>query len=233
MYIILPSNTPAFAFPENKSSNFTTPLPHILLTRGWKVGLAQIQLPITFYNVEADFRIHFETDEETISVHLQDGIYETPAQMISMLAACCGEQMSVTWDNGFNLTLGDRVKTVVLDTKLSRLLGVPTKITDKTFASLASTFDPWINLRLILVQCSLSTLSQVNDSQLPILRAIVIQNFNFGHTFCGNFHPIDFLDVQGEAHKTITIQLTDLDNDLIRFRSGSVVLQLALQENEI
>ena len=230
MHLILPSNTPAYSFPNNKSSSFTIPLPFTLVTRGWKVGLTQVQFPITFYNVEAHHKIRFETEQGILStVNLQEGIYENPDQLKDMLNICCADKLLVTWNSGFHLELLHDTKKVILCKQIARMLGVPTEIT-RNFSSKISTFDPWINIRIILVRCSLTVPSQVNHQQLPVLQAVILQDFTFGHACCRNFHPVDFIEVQGDAHNTITVQLTDLDDEPIRFRSGSVILQLVLQQ---
>ena len=164
------------------------------------------------------------------TVNLQEGIYQNPIQLKDMLDICCANKLLVTWNNGFHLELLYDTTKVILCKPIARLLGVPPEITTKNFTSQISTFDPWINIRIILVQCSLNAQSQVNHQQLSVLQAVIIQDFTFGHVCCRNFHPIDFIEVQGEAHNVITVQLTDLDDEPIRFRSGSVILQLVLQE---
>lgn len=231
MYIILPSNSPAVSYPANTSSHFTIPLPFTLLTKTWKVGLTQIQLPITFYNVEEDHKITFyQKDGHTFSVNLREGIYDDPLLFLKMIQNCCQENLEISWNIGFKLVLKEETQKIVLTKKLSRLLGVPEEISDRFFESEISDFDPWINFRVLLVQCSLVKASQVNSSELQVLRALAPQDFTFGQTYTGNFFPVDYFKILGEAHKTITVKISDLDNKPVRFRTGNVILQLELQE---
>lgn len=228
---MLPSNTPAVSYPANKSSHFTVPLPFTLITKSWKAGLTQVQLPITFYNVEDDYAITFyQNDGDVFSVNLREGIYEEPERLLKMIQVCCTENLDISWNVGFEIHLKEKTQKIVLTKKLSRLLGLPEEISERFYKSEILDFDPWINLRVMLVQCSLVEPTQVNSSQLQVLRALTLQDFTFGHTFCGNFFPIDYFKVFGEAHKTITVKISDLDNEPVKFRTGNVILQLELQE---
>lgn len=230
MYLILPSNSPALSFPQNKSSDFTIPLPITLPTKNWKVGLAQVQLPITFYNVENEEKVVIENTAGDIEVlNLAEGIYENPQDLIKMLERCCKNKLSWRWNVGLEVELLGDINKVRFSKKMSRLLGLPTSLESSRASSKMEEYDPWINHRVLLIHCSLAEPVQFNNSQLQILRAIVPSHFDFGHTCCSSFYPVDFLKVQGDAHTTVSIKITDIDQAPIRFRSGNVVVQLVLE----
>lgn len=229
MYLILPSNTPALSYPENKSSSFTVPLSSVLVTKNCKVGLVQIQLPITFYNVETSENVVVERLGETRTFNLEEGIYEDPQALVSMLQKTTG--LRFTWLDEFKLETD--ASKVIFSAKLARLLSFPLELSCRTYSSNNRVFDPWINLRTMFVHCSLGEMVQVNNSQARVLRAVVLNDFGFGRTSCFNFFPVEYLPVQGDVHTVIVVTITDSDNEPIKFRTGNVVLQLELLKDEI
>jgi hypothetical protein len=55
IFLVIPSNSQAESYPENKTSNFTIPLPYHPESGKWKVALLEIQIPITFYNLDDSY----------------------------------------------------------------------------------------------------------------------------------------------------------------------------------
>lgn len=54
-YMVLPSNSSKFIFPDNVATHFTTQLPQNFCLHGdWCVGLTEIQIPHTFQHVSID-----------------------------------------------------------------------------------------------------------------------------------------------------------------------------------
>lgn len=239
MYLILPSNALAPDFPENKSSNFTIPLPSILFTpskQRWKVGLMQIQLPLTFYNLEGDESIEVQTtDNGSKRLSLPEGVFLTPEKLCAALNGIGTDHFHINWRDGFRIKLEPQVTKLVLSSSVAELLSCPLELTDHMnvdekgyISSGTSVFDPWINFKVIFVECGLAEGVQINDSSRPIIQAVTPPDHAFGDTFSYSFFPVDLLPVQGESHSVIRIKVTDVQRKPIKFRAGNVILGLIL-----
>lgn len=231
--MILPSNTPAASFPENKSSSFTTPLRLDTPTaERWRVGLVHIQIPLTFYNVESDENITIEREDgQRVILHPKEGMYASPEDLADMLHECdLGNFFQLEWDSGFTIKLSQDTARLKFSTKLGRLLGFSGTLEGKTdLRSSFNRFDPWINHNILLVLCDLVRPVQFNSDERPILQTLVLERFDFGETYFKYFAPTDYLDIQGDTHSQVSVQVTNLEGQPIRFRSGNVVLGLSLQ----
>jgi len=243
MYLILPSNALAADFPENKSSNFAISLPFVLFTptkQRWKVGLMQIQLPLTFYNLEGDENIEVHTtDNENRQLSLPEGVYLTPEKLCAVLNGIGTGSFHMKWRDGFRIKLEPQVTKLVLSLNVAELLGYPLELTkhmnvdEKGYiSSRTSVFDPWINFKVIFIECGLAEPVQINDSLRPILQSVTPPSHEFGDTFSYSFFPIDLLAVQGETHGVIRIKVTDARGKPIKFRAGNVVLVLTLSPSD-
>ena len=231
--MILPSNTPAVSYPNNKSSSFTTPIRlDTPPEKKWRVGLVHIQIPLTFYNVESDESITIERGKGQINVlRPAEGAFTSPKDLIEMLHECgTGTFFDLSWDSGFTFKLGEDTASVRFSTNLGRLLGLSGTLEEKAIVrSSFNRFDPWINHKVLLVMCDLVRPVQFNNEEKPILQTLVIERINFGETYFKFLAPIDFLDIQGDTHCNISVQITSLEGKPIRFRSGNVVLGISLQ----
>lgn len=238
MYMIHPSNAPASDFPENKSSDFTLSLFETLLTpfsENWRVGLMQVQIPITFYNIESqEIKVFYFDNTQTV-YKLPDGIYDNPIKITDILESVVEDgSLSLTWGNNrFLLELNNTVESVDISPPLARLLALPEKIKGLSGIthSPTMTFTPWVNHRVLLIHCNLVSEGQVNTKQYKILQSVIPSDFKFGTVFSQNFSPIDFLEVQGECQTMVNFKVTDLENNSIKFRSGNVVLTLAFKND--
>jgi hypothetical protein len=229
--MIFPSNTLAPSYPENKSSSYSIPLDSTLISKNSLVGLSQVQIPLTFYNLEGEETITIEDENgKTKIFHVKEGIYKTGESLASMLQELVDNSLIITWSDGFEIRpVPGKMKTVKISPKLSRLLSVPRKIDNEGYRSKFSIFDPWVNQRVLFVKCNLSRALQVNEQELQVLGVIVPTDFTFGGTYYKIFHPINFLEVEGNAYNVVSFSITDLDGDLIKFRSGNVIVQIVLQ----
>jgi len=243
MYLILPSNALALEFPENKSSNFTIPLPFVLFTpikQKWKVGLTKIQLPLTFYNLEGDENIEvLATGVENRHLSLPEGVYLTPEKLCVVLNEIGTGSFHMKWWDGFRIKLEPHVTKLVLSSSVAELLGYPLELTNRMnvdqkgyISSRNSVFDPWINFKVIFIECGLVEPVQINDSFRPIIQTVTPPDHEFGDTFSYSFFPVDLLTVQGETHSVIRIKVTDARGKPIKFRAGNVVLVLTLSSSD-
>lgn len=236
--MILPSNSMARSFPENTSSNYTIPLHQALKTpddEHWKIGLISIQLPITFYNIESSESLYFTKQDASINeIHPKEGIFTTPESITEMLSTVCQTQATFSWfpETGFNVKLDPSIKELRFTKKLKNILGFDTRIKragENVIYSNFINFDPWINHRVLFIECSLVETLQINDEHRRIIQTVVINDFNFGKTFSHTYYPIDFMKVQGELHSDIKIKIVDSYKQPIRFHSGVTVLEIILK----
>ena len=234
--MVFPSNSPAKKFPNNTSSNFTLPLPYLMetpLEEHWKIGIVQLFLPLTFYNIESNFKIIvFLHNGVMKTINMMEGIYVDPLVLEKMILKKQKESsdFKISWKNGFSVTLSENTEKIVLSKKLSHILGLPFEINKSTFSSVKQ-FDPWVNQKVILIHCSLLYETQVNQQSYKILQSVITNKINFGDTFFKYFLPIDFKEIQGDVHKTISFKITDIEGELLKFRSGSVVLLCSFSKN--
>jgi len=231
--VIFPSNTPAASFPDNKSSTFTVPFRlDTPAEEGWKAGLLHAQVPLTFYNVEADEFIAVETEGGTSRVvHPDEGVYTSPERLVEMLLRCSDRQLfDLEWDAGFTIRLKPGVAELRFSPRLGRLVGMSGTVRQGARSS-CKRFDPWINHKVLLVSCSLVRPTQFNDRHEPVLQTLVLLSPSFGGTYFNYFTPTDLVEIQGECHTAVTFRITDLDGAPIRFRSGTVVLGLTLEHD--
>lgn len=97
-YIVLPSNSSKYVFPDNVATHFTTQLPQNFCLHGdWCVGLTEIQIPHTFQHISVDEsegvvcirtskrsaanEIHPEKDRHTF-VRIKSGVYHDVASLL-------------------------------------------------------------------------------------------------------------------------------------------------------
>lgn len=228
MYVILPSNSPAESYPGNTSSVFTIPLLHVLHTphsENWRVGAVDVQIPLTFYNLESENLIVKPYGREIVKIPLEGGVYTTPESLVEMVNGRAGDLLKLSWDRGFVV---ETTADVEIPDRLSSLLGLPKTLTSGRNESRMHSFDPWLGFENILVQCNLIRPVQVNAQHLPVLQSVVPANITFGESLWTSFYPIEFHNVQGEIHKAVSVRITDLNDNPIRFRTGSVVLKIRL-----
>ena len=86
-YLTLPSNSYMNYFPDNTLTNYTTRLPQMIdLDGSWEVGVAEIQYPHTWYNVEKEegwVAVHFEEENGLRQAHIElpEGYYSSAKRL--------------------------------------------------------------------------------------------------------------------------------------------------------
>jgi len=238
MIIILPSNTPAISYPGNKSSNFTIPLPHTLFTPSsekWKVAISQLYFPLTFYNFEREERITLTDQAGDVKVlHPNEGVYETREKICQVMSCdTLSFRPAMEEGGGFEFILPEDYQAINFSPRLAKLMGFPENLKvengERKFRS-SWKFDPWINFRTIYIFSNVVKSRQVGMKETKLLQSITPRNFDFGATVSKTFFPLDLLEVEGEVHDTISIQVTDWLEQPIKFRAGSVVAKLIFEK---
>lgn len=234
MYLIILSNTPAHSFPDNTSANFTVPLTTPLRTpfqEKWKVGLLEVLIPNTIYNIEAGENIFIEFENgETSVFEIKEGRYTSVKKIAKHLDH---RALHFTTNRGgLCLTMSDDVKKINISANLGKILGykhrdIFNNIKGEKIISPIQ-FDPWINHRILLVHSNLVKPSQVNDQQMNILQSLSPDNYDFHCNTNRTYFPPDYLEIQGEYYNSLSFKITDIENNPIKFRAGSVILLLEL-----
>ena len=246
MYLIILSNSPAPSFPENTSANFTVPLNFPLRTpfsEKWKVALLKVILPNTFYNVETEDYISVEyTNRPANVITFREGIYLKPKELIKQLNKYNDDFHGLEVKEHpqsfpiVSLYLYPNVNKVQISPNLSKLLGLEENIENnfvgEDIFSNKKEYDPWINHRVLLVHSNLVRTSQVNDKQLNVLQSLIPSDLTHFHGVTSkDYFPPDYLDVQGEFFSSLSFRITDINDKLVKFRAGSVVLVLDIIKN--
>lgn len=231
--MILPSNVAAEAYPQNTSSNYTTVLHRPLeVKRLTGVCLLEIHFSLTFYNVEDDFFITLRlSNGKTQTVHPIGGVYREVEDLRTMLNVIlkntpCRCKLNTT--NKLVLDGGNDVSGITVHHKLARIMGIDAEGGNLMLAR--RDFDPWTNLRVILVNTNAILPSYLNRRMRKVLQSVVLPTeWDFGDTFAETFEPVDYIPFEGEVYSSINISLTDLWDDYIRFRAGTVLVKLAVK----
>ncbi|GIY85194.1 uncharacterized protein CEXT_30221 [Caerostris extrusa] len=129
-YLTLPSDSSLHYFPNNKISSFVTQLPSTITLDGlWKVGLAKIIYPHTWYNVnETNNMFGIDLGDGKLSTRkLSPGSYETIPDILKTMALTSREEVEFIFK--FNRhTKHVKIKTidgakVILEKCLCSMLG--------------------------------------------------------------------------------------------------------------
>ena len=87
-YLTLPSNSSMEHYPKNNNVHYFTDLPQTidLSGRDYEVGLAEIQFPKTYTNVQdGDLLYARNSRAPATQLHIPGGLYETPESLISAI----------------------------------------------------------------------------------------------------------------------------------------------------
>ena len=188
-YITLASNLYTTEFPNNNISYFQTPLysPLQLDTNEWYVGLAEIILPDTWYNIKTkDKKITFRHKGRTPqTLYLEEGYY-SPKQFVKELQAkidtatrqkpnATTKPCNVTYDieSGIitiNICSGSQL---LLSKQLSTKLGFKQKVTFTEGENVADTIcDLDNNCHIIFIYSNIVSETMLGNEFVKLLRTI-------------------------------------------------------------
>ncbi len=244
-YLTLPSNSSLDFFPENTLTHYKVRLPYTIALDGqWEVGLAEIQYPHTWYNVQGsacNIRVCSKPGG-AISVDkaltLSNGYY----QDVSTLVECINRQLSskldlpeeiafrydtITQKVALRITDAYRIK---LDPGLHRLLGFDEKedwlssshCQGRYVADLAQGFHN------LYVYTDIVESRAVGDCLVPLLRIVPIQGNN-GDVVDVVCNPVHYVPLQFKHFQTIDVYIRDDAGSPVPFERGKVVVTLHLR----
>ena len=245
MYLTLPSNSSMQYFPGNRLCNFTTRLASKLnLGEGdWEVGLAEIQYPHNWDNVDVS-----EGSEETrVILWNGPGLGENAATLrgryfanVPDLVKAVDDQVKryarFEWDNvAGRVTVRITPKRgVTLPVKLSGILALPRTLNNPRVTSLEiegeEIMDKNLDLNTMYVYCDLVRHNLLGDSSVPLLRVVHIRG-KHGSYVSRAYENIMYQPMRRAEVQTVEIDIRDDTGESIPFNSGRVVVILHIRRS--
>jgi len=243
-FAIIPSNSPAESFPDNKTSDFTIPLSEPLdfpKDEYWKVGLLEAQIPITFYNIDepSDRSIVFKDEAGSFKEKIPAGSYPTALHVVREINKI---GIRARWFDKFfekiiyieNIdTVFIRLKSgqsIIFPQRIATVLGFPEVLSvdhgKKTQYFKSEKADSWKNFHYLFIYSDLVEDSILNSSLVPLLGTVTIKNTEFGTLQVKSFLSPELLKPRYEHYSAINFQIRNEIGQTVRFRAGSVVLKL-------
>lgn len=243
-YAIIPSNSLAEAYPDNTTSNFTIPLSipfEFPKNEHWRVELLEVQIPITFYNFEdhSNRSIVFKDEQGEVVGEIQNGLYNSAEEIIKKINGLYFRlglfrkrfqqvlYKKPTHTIQINLNKGQKI---VFCPTLARIFGFPEILEiengQESQAFESKVADPWKDFHHIFIYSDLVEDRILNSDSLPLLGTVSLKDNHFGSLLVRSFLSPEVLKPRYERYSTINFQLRNQVNQLVRFRSGSVVLKL-------
>ena len=250
-FAVIPSNSLAESYPENKSSDFSVPLPlHLSFPtkEDWKVSLLEIQVPITFFNLDDSIRENYLSLREGSLrkvIKLSPGLYQTAEDLIEEINKHIKRTKLLNFKN---LKLDDTSQKVYVQLKedqkigfserLARILSLPRKIVfnpegkSKQIFKSETQIDAWRDFHNLFIYSDLVQDRIVNENTAPLLQTVSVNNNEFGNLLIRSYFPPEYLKTRYEHYSTARFWITNEIGDRVRFRTGSVVLKLQFIKND-
>ena len=190
-YLTLPSNSSMHHYPENSPSDFITELPKPidLKTNNYEVGLAEIQYPNTYTNLDEGW-IRLKLGNRTEEINLPSGLYDSPSTLVNVLNSCLTDfnppNYKTECDINFSYNKSTRLATIDIKTKdceielspeISDMLGMigycmigPHKYVSRVMC------DVHKHSNAMYVYCNIVEMRQVGDMLVPLLRILPANN---------------------------------------------------------
>ena len=203
-YLTLPSNSSMKEYPKNVPGHYYTKLPQTIDLSGknYEIGLAEIQFPNTYSNVEAgEMLIIVQPDGPTglMALELPQGLYDTAEIMISSLNALVQQayleakinkktlQPQLFYDRSskrVTLKIYDKDARVRFSPQLAKILRM-SKEEMKGPRKYQSTgvVDIHKDSNAMYIYCDLVRHRQVGDTMVPLLRVVPATEKNADVTY--------------------------------------------------
>lgn len=243
---IFPSNSPAESYPGNRTSDFTIPLSeHLRFPKSeqWKVGLLEIQIPITFYNLDDSFDeniIVFKHHTERFVEKVPAGSYKSITELVREINKILFrfrllKNFSKVYYYESSNTILIRVKqyqTIIFSPRVAKIFGLPEELKVENPESdsqvyRSQTADLWKDLHHLFIYSNITEDRIFNSSSIPLLGTVSIKNNRFGSLLVKNFPQPEVLKIRYDYYSSIHFEILNEAGENVRFRSGSVVLKLA------
>ncbi len=248
-YLSLPSNSSQDVFQENTLTHYKTQLPHLVdLSGKWEVGLAEIQYPHDWKNIDIDdprFWVKQVNEEGWHAFELPSGYYDTPEELVKDLNECVGckeigkktiyyqlnEKFPVTFhfqrvSQTMRLKVGPR-HMLTMSNALRTFLGMD----DLAFELPAGMYFGKQMLDLdhgfysLFVYCDLVEHRIVGNSKVQLLRVVPVEGRG-GEMVTKEYERIHYLPLMRKDFDTVTVDIRKDTGEIVPFLRGRVNVTL-------
>ena len=232
-------------FPNNKVEEFKVQLPKTIELDGqWEVGLAEIQYPHSWYNIqENEFLLTINGSE---SILLQQGYYKDVDEICQHLNASIKRKLTMKNVHFEFNKLNQKValyissvngenNVVNLSPSLAELLGMK-KLLGGDYHTYHETVkgeyvsDAHQGLYALYVYCDLVTPHIVGDVSVPLLRAVPVEE---GFVISKQYENIHYYPVLRNKFNTVDINIKDDMNQNVKFQFGKSIVTLHFRQTSI
>ena len=235
-YLTLPSNSSFDYFENNTVTNYVTKLCKPINLQGdWEVGLAEIQYPHTWYNINpSDVVMRLKTSKgaPVYNTRLKPGLYDTPRKLIRSLNAL----NEMVPDSRNILFFYDSItRKVTLDVAedawielndtLKLLLGMDKSIYGEGEHVGRRVVDVNQGFYSLYVYCNLVQPRPVGDTEAPLLRIVPVEGGD-GEIVTKTYQTIQFVPVSLLNFETVEIDIRKDTGLKVPFERGKLVVTL-------
>lgn len=229
-------------FPDNTLTHYRVRLPQFIDLDGeWEVGLAEIQYPISWYNVTGSkrrIRVTYRRNQNAKLINkeamLPEGYYSDVDTLMTELNRLMEgvegrEKPAFSYDAlsqkvSVDITNKHRVK---LENSLYSMLGfggADAWIDDDNKKS-SNVVDLAQGFHNLYIYANVVEPRVVGDSLVPLLRIVPIQG-NHGEVASEVFNPIHYVPLQLRQFQMLEVYIRDDVGDPVAFERGKVVVTL-------
>ena len=253
-YVTLSSNVDSNIFPDNALTHFFNKLPYTvdLSDDDWEVGLAEIQFPFNWHNVQrGEIYMTLETerrdftpgldgeivrDMETAKLHA--GHYATPQTLVEYL----NKMMSIIAVPSLQNTVTFRYLEANRRISIRKKENVTIKMSPKLLRILGfRNYDPYIvthnargdeevdvsdGLHHLFVYTNAAEYRIVGHSLLPLLRIVPVDDVKPGANKVVKFENVHYIPARRQLFEALEINITSTTGQPIPFERGQVLVTL-------
>jgi hypothetical protein len=233
-YITLSSNASTKQYSQNTPSHFLNILSQRIQFNDplWKVGLGEIHIPLTCYNViEGENIVRYEyinqSGVQQIAKHkITPGYYHTVQQLLSEINKIT-PSIKLKFSNTVRINVDNNIQSLYLSDMLALQLGFEPKINLLKFEHAPK--QPYLNIgypHQVFVYTDIIQSQFVGDTKAPLLRIAAMTNINHGKVQTIAFQNVHYFPLSKLAFDTVEILLKDHTGENLSFASGTLTVTL-------
>jgi hypothetical protein len=229
-YITLSSDASTSTYSSNTPSQFLNILGNRIQLddSSWKVGLAEIHIPLTCYNViKGENIIWFQIKGYNVVKHkITPGYYRTIQQLLDELNKIT-PFITFEYSNTVYITANDNIETLYLSDMLALQLGFEPKSNLLKWEHAQK--QPYIDIgypHQVFVYTDIIQPQFVGDIKAPLLRIVAMSDTNHGKVQSTAFQNIHYLPLAKLSFDTIEVLLKDHAGANLPFASGTLTVTL-------
>ena len=251
-YLTLPSNSSMTQYPNNHTGHYFTQLPQNIDLTGhdYEIGLAEIQIPNSYWNVGKNttmLSIKTSRTASTKTLFLRAGLYATPEELIFSLneliklAYTKEEKKTIMYSKFFYnraskkaiLKIYEKGGEIQLNPTLQHILCMSGEImTGPAEFEGDRNVDVHVGSYSIYVYCDLVLHRQVGDVMVPLLR-VVPSNDKTTDMIYQIFEKPHYQRLARTQFNTVEILLTTDTGKPLSFANGTVVVTLHVRSRRL